>query len=34
MSKAESEVMSFPSDILSQEDQAEIFRQISDIPDV
>lgn len=34
MSRAGSEVMSFPSDILSQEEQAEIFREIPDIPDV
>ncbi|XP_018576453.1 cellular tumor antigen p53 [Anoplophora glabripennis] len=34
MNKCESEVMSFPSDILSQEEQDEILREISDIPDV
>lgn len=34
MNKSESEVMSFPSDILSQEEQDEILRGISDIPNV
>lgn len=34
MNKSESEVMSFPSDILSQEEQDEILRGISDITNV
>ncbi|KAJ8911604.1 hypothetical protein NQ315_015938 [Exocentrus adspersus] len=34
MSKGQTEIMSFPSDILSQEEQAEIFRDLSDIGDV